>query len=324
MKTTKFTILFALLLSVFMLARGYLLAEVTNRIVAKVNSDIITLHDLNASIKKLTGLSAKELQRQDEKKFYQIRRAILDKLINQKIAEQQIIKLGIKVTAKDVEEAIEKVKRENNFTQEGLINSLKQEGLSLKEYKDEIEKEIERFQLVNYEVKSKIVITEEELKKYYQTHTKEYTEVPKVRLERIFLQVKSANDKKERARVKSVGVEILQRLKQGHDFSKVAKIYSQGPAGPEGGNLGWIEVSQLEPVLKEKITKLSVGEYTDLDFSPSGFQIIKLAEEKKGGLKPFEKIRDAIYSQLFKEKVEKRYAAWLNKLRKESFIKITF
>lgn len=324
MKTTKFTILFALLLSVFMLARGYLLAEVTNRIVAKVNSDIITLHDLNASIKKLTGLSAKELQRQDEKKFYQIRRAILDKLINQKIAEQQIIKLGIKVTAKDVEEAIEKVKRENNFTQEGLINSLKQEGLSLKEYKDEIEKEIERFQLVNYEVKSKIVITEEELKKYYQTHTKEYTEVPKVRLERIFLKVKSANDKKEIARVKSVGVEILQRLKQGHDFSKVAKIYSQGPAGPEGGNLGWIEVSQLEPVLKEKITKLSVGEYTDLDFSPSGFQIIKLAEEKKGGLKPFEKIRDAIYSQLFKEKVEKRYAAWLNKLRKESFIKITF
>ena len=324
MKTTKFTILFMLLLTVFMLTRGYLLAEVTNRIVAKVNSDIITLHDLNTSIKKSTGSSAKDLQRQNEEKFYQIRRAILDNLINQKIAEQQIIKLGIKVTAKDVEEAIEKVKRENNFTQEGLIKSLKLEGISLKEYKDEIEKEIERFRLVNYEVKSKIVITEEELKRHYQTHAKEYTEVPKVKLERIFLKVKSVNDKKEIARVKSVGVEILHRLKQGHDFSKVAKIYSQGPAGPEGGNLGWIEVSQLEPVLREKITKLSVGEYTDLDFSPSGFQIIKLAEEKKGGLKPFEKIRDAIYSKLFKEKVEKRYAAWLNKLRKESFIKITF
>jgi len=324
MKTNKFTILFALFLSVFMLARGYLLAEVTNRIVAKVNSDIITLHDLNTSIKKVTGSSAKELQRQNEKKFYQIRRAILDNLINQKIAEQQIIKLGIKVTAKDVEEAIEKVKRDNNFTQERLINSLKQQGLSLKEYKDEIEKEIERFQLINYEVRSKIVITEEVLKKHYQTHSKEYTEFPTVRLERIFLKVKSVNDKKEIARVKSVGVEILQRLKQGHDFSKVAKIYSQGPAGPEGGNLGWIELSQLEPVLREKITKISVGEYTDLDFSPSGFQIIKLAEEKKGGLKPFEKIRDAIYSKLFKENVEKRYAAWLNKLRKESFIKITF
>jgi len=324
MKTTKLIIFFTLLLIVFTLAPGSLLAEITNRIVAKVNSDIITLHDLNTSIKKLTGSSAKDLQLRNETKFYEIRRAILDNLINEKITEQQIIKLGIKVTAKDVEEAIEKVKKENNFTQEELIYSLKKEGVSLKEYKDELEKEIERFRLVNYEVKSKIVITEEEIKKYYQTHSKEYTEVSKVRLERIFLKVRSPNDKEEIARVKSLGLEILQRLRQGHDCSEMAKIYSQGPAGPEGGNLGWIKVSQLEPVLREQITKLLVGEYTDLNLVPSGFQIIKLAEEKKGGLKPFEEIRDAIYSKLFKEKVEKRYAAWLNKLRKESFIKVTF
>jgi len=324
MKTTKLRILFALLLILFALAPGYLLAEITNRIVATVNSDIITLHDLNVSIKKLTGSSAKDLQLKNEKEFYEIRRAILDNLVNEKITEQQIIKLGIKVTAKDVEEAIERVKKENNFTQEELIYSLKQEGVSLKEYKDKIEKEIERFRLVDYEVKSKIVLTEEEIKKYYQTHSKEYTEVSKVRLERIFLRVRSPNDKEEIARVKSLGVEILQRLQQGHDFSEMAKIYSQGPAGTEGGNLGWVKVGQLEPTLREKITKLLVGEYTDLDLVPSGFQIIKLAEEKKGGLKPFEEIRDAIYSKLFKEKVEKRYAAWLNKLRKESFIKITF
>jgi len=324
MKTTKLRILFALLLILFALAPGYLLAEITNRIVATVNSDIITLHDLNVSIKKLTGSSAKDLQLGNEKKFYEMRRAILDNLVNEKITEQQIIKLGIKVTAKDVEEAIEKVKKENNFTQEELINSLKQKGVSLKEYKDEVEKEIERFRFVNYEVKSKIVITEEEIKKYYQTHSKEYTEVSKVRLERIFLKVRSPNDKEEIARVKSLGVEILQRLKQGHDFSEMAKIYSQGPAGTEGGNLGWIKASQLELTLRKKIDELLVGEHTDLDFAPSGFQIIKLAEEKKGGLKPFEEIRDAIYSKLFKEKVEKRYATWLNKLRKESFIKVTF
>jgi len=324
MRTTKLIILFTLLLIVFTLAPGYLLAEITNRIVARVNSDIITLHDLNISIKRLTGSSARDLQLKNEKEFYEIRRAILDNLVNEKITEQQIVKLGIKVTAKDVEEAIEKVKKENDFTQEELIYNLKQEGVSLKEYKDKIKKEIKRFRLVNYEVKSKIVITEEEIKKYYQAHLKEYTVVSKVRLERIFLKVTSPNDKEEIARVKSLGVEILQRLKQGHDFSEMAKTHSQGPAGTEGGNLGWIKASQLEPTLRKKIDKLSVGEHTDLDFAPSGFQIIKLVEKKKGGLKPFEEVRDAIYSKLFKEKVEKRYATWLNKLRKGSFIKVTF
>jgi len=101
-------------------------------------------------------------------------------------------------------------------------------------------------------------------------------------------------------------------------------MHSQGPAGPEGGHLGWIKASQLEPTLREKIAKLSIGEHTDLDLAPSGFQIIKLVEDKKGGVKPLEKIRDAIYSKLFKEKVEKKYATWLNRLRKESFIKVTF
>ena len=324
MKMAKFTLLFTVVLTVVISAHGQLLAEITNKIVAKVNSDIITLRDLNTSIKKLTGSSVKDLQRQNEKKFYQIRRAILDNLINQKIAEQQIIKLGIKVTAKDVKAAIEKVKTENNLTQEELINSLKQEGVSLEEYKNDIEKEIKRYQLVNYEVKSKIVITEEELKNHYNSHVKEYTEVPQVRLQRIFLKVRSTNDKKEIDRIKAIGAEILERLKQGEDFSMVAKKYSQGPAGPEGGDLGWLKVNQLESVLKEKITRLSVGQYTDLDFSEPGFQIIRLAEENKGGLKPFEKIRDAIHSKLFKEKVEKRYSEWLHKLRKESFIKITF
>jgi len=324
MKNNKLAIFFGLLLIVFTLAPGCLLAGITNRIVATVNTDIITLHELNASIKRLIGLRPEDLKLRNEKKFYEIRRAVLDNLVNEKIAEQQIMKLGIKVTEKDVDEAIEKVKRENNFTQEELIYSLKREGITLKEYREKIKKEIERFRLVNYEVKSKIVITEEDIKKYYQIHSKEYAGVSKVRLARIFLKVRNPNDTEEVARVKSLGIEILQRLQQGHDFSEVAKTYSQGPARPEGGHLGWIKASQLEPTLRKKIAELSVGEHTDINPAPSGFQIIKLVEEKKGGLKPFEEIRDAIYSKLFTEKVEKRYTTWLNELRKESFIKVTF
>jgi len=206
------------LLILFLLGPGYLLAQITNRIIATVNSDIITLHELNTSIKRLTGLSNKDLKQRHKKQFYEIRRAVLDNLINEKIAEQQIIKLGIRLTEKDVEEAIEKIKKENNFTHEELIFNLKHEGVTLKEYKEKIKKEIERFRLVNYEVKSKIVITEEDIKKYYKMHTKEYSEVSKVKLMRIFLKVRNPDDMKEIARVKSLGIEILQRLKQGQRF----------------------------------------------------------------------------------------------------------
>lgn len=299
-------------------------AEITNRIVAIVNSDIVTLHELNTSIKRITGLSAKELRARDEEDFYEVRRAVLDNLINDELTRQQVMKLGIKVATEDVDEAIERVKRENNLTQEELIYSLKQEGITLEEYRERIKGEIERFQLVNYEVKSKIVITDEDVRNYYQEHTGEYREIPQVRLARIFLEVRNPDDEEEIAHVKSLGVEILDRLKEGDDFLTLARTYSQGPAAPEGGDLGWIKVSQLERTLRERIVDLSAGEYTNLELAPSGFQIIKLIEEKKGGIKPLEGVRDAVYSKLFKEKVEKRYARWLKRLRDESFIKIKF
>lgn len=324
MRAIKVILLFNLLCILSIPTTSYLWAEITNRIVAAVNTDIITLHELNTSIKKLTGLSAKDLQLRDKANFHEVRKSVLDNLINEKITKQQIIKLGIEVSAKDVDEAIERVKKQNNITLEELIHSLKMEGITLKEYKEQIKKDIQRFQLINSEVKSKIVITEENLKKYYQQNIKEYTETDKVKLARIFLKIRNPDDKEEIAKTKELGKEILRGLKEGRDFSGVAKIYSQGPAAPEGGNLGWIKLSQLEPKLRKKIAKLSIGEHTNLNLVPSGLQIIKLVEKKRERIKTFEEVRDAIHSKLFTKKVEEKYAAWLKKLREKSFIKVIF
>lgn len=324
MRALKAILPLELLLILFLLTPGHLWAEITNRIVAIVNVDIITLHELNTSMTRLTGLSLKGLQQKGETNFYEVRRTVLDKLINEKMAKQEITRVGIKVGKKEVDEAIEKVKRENNLTQKQLLYSLKMEGLTLKEYKERIKREIERFQLVNHEVKSKIVITEENVREYYQKHTGEYTEAHKLRLARIFLEIRNPDDKQEIAQVKDLGQEILGRLNEGRDFFEMARIYSQGPAAPEGGDLGWIKLSHCEPELRTRIAELSPGEHTDLHPAPSGFQIIKLIEEKKKSIKDLEEVRDAIYSKLFKVKVEKRYATWLNKLREQSFIKVIF
>jgi hypothetical protein len=51
---------------------------------------------------------------------------------------------------------------------------------------------------------------------------------------------------------------------------------------------------------------------------------MQLIEERKGGMKPFEEVRDAIYSKIYKGKVEEKYADWLSKLREQSFIKVVF
>jgi peptidyl-prolyl cis-trans isomerase SurA len=316
--------LLAMLCALSQVTSSNLGAEVTNRIVATVNSDIITLFELNNSIKQMTGMSAASLRLLDDDRFYQVRRAVLNTLINQKITEQQIRRSGIRVTDRDIEKAVEKVKRENNLTQEELLYTLKLEGITFKEYTSRVKREIERARLVNYEVKSKIVITEQDLRDYYLNHSEQFSEVHKVKLARILLKIGNPTDREGIARVRDVGEEIMGNLKAGCAFSDMAKAYSQGPAAPEGGCLGWISFDQLDASLKKRVMKLSPGEYTEFHPCPYGVQTVQLIDERKAGMKPFEKVRDAIYSKLFQGKVEERYATWLSKLREESFIKVVF
>jgi peptidyl-prolyl cis-trans isomerase SurA len=308
----------------FALLPGHVCAEVTNRIVASVNNDIITLWELNASIKRLTGLTPKDLQRRNEKEFYELRRALLNELINEKIAQQEIAKLELTITDEEVQASIERIKEENNLTQEELIASLNAEGTSFEEYRERIKKDIEHMRLVEREVRSKIVVTDEDIRRYYENNAHEYRQVHEVRLARIFLRIKDPDSAEEIAQVRAAGGEILQELNRGRDFSEMARKYSQGPGAPEGGDLGWIAMDQLETKLREAIATLSPGEYTDLRPAPSGFQIITVVEEKEAGVRPLEEVRDEIYSTLYKKQVEEKYAAWIQELREKSYIKVIF
>ena len=324
MRMSKSIVSLALLVMAFALLPGHVCAEVTNRIVASVNNDIITLWELNASIKRLTGLTPKDLQRRNEKEFYELRRALLNELINEKIAQQEIAKLELTVTDEEVQASIERIKEENNLTQEELIASLNAEGTSFEEYRERIKKDIEHMRLVEREVRSKIVVTDEDIRRYYENNAHEYRQVHEVRLARIFLRIKDPDSAEEIAQVRAAGGEILQELNSGRDFSEMARKYSQGPGAPEGGDLGWIAMDQLETKLREVVAKLSPGEYTDLRPAPSGFQIITVVEEKEAGVRPLEEVRDEIYSTLYKKQVEAKYAAWIQELREKSYIKVIF
>ena len=119
-------------------------AEVLNRIVAIVNSDVITLYELNAKIKQLTGLQPNDLRNQDMEGYLKTRRQVLDLLIDEKLASDKIQELGIDVSPKEVEAAIEKIKKDNNLTDEDLKTSLKKQELTYESYRKDIKNELER------------------------------------------------------------------------------------------------------------------------------------------------------------------------------------
>ena len=316
-------------LLVYLLMSGFfcqvsISAEICNRVVAIVNSEVITLHELNAKIRELTGLEPTELRIQDEKTYLETRRKTLDLLIDEKIALEKIRELGIEASPEEVDGAIERIKEANRLTHEDLVSGLEREGVNYETYRESIKSDLERRDLLNFEVKSRIIIREEKIREYYEQHKDEFRSEEKVHLAAILLRQEDPSNQDETRFLLGKAREIVARLKSGEDFGELARKFSQGPGAEEGGDLGFFKTSQLDPELIEIIKKMSAGDISEPIVRPSSIQIIRLEEEEEKGLKPFGEVRDAIYGILYQEEVNKMYSSWTKKLRESAYMKIIF
>ncbi len=294
--------------------------EICNRVVAVVNEELITLYELNRKIQEMTGLSPDELKERDRKAYIQTRKQVLELLINEKLAQEKIKQLGIKVSPEEVDAAIEKVKQDNQLTHEDLLATLKSQGLTYEKYRESIKKELERLKLINYEVKSKIIIREEEVRNFYQENLDRFKVKDKVRLAMIFIPFEGRD--KERARKKVQ--EILERLKKGEDFASLARQFSKGPNAQKGGDLGLFKWEELDPAIRKLVEKLPEGEITPPIVRPGGIKLIKVVRRYDSGVRPFDEVKDAIYAELYRQEVNRRYEAWLKELREKAYTKIIF
>jgi len=298
--------------------------EICNRVVAIVNDEVVTLYELDTMIQLLTGTPSKQLKNKSEEIYIKTRQKVLDDLVDQKIVLEKIKELKIEVTAKEVDQAIERVKADNQFTQEDLLAELKEQGNNYESYRKSIKEELERIQLINYEVKSKIILREEEIEEYYNTHRDEFTSEGRVRLALIFLKQEDPADKNEARALYQKAQDILSMIKGGKNFANLARKLSNGPGASEGGDLGVFKMAELNPEMAEIIKDLSAGEVSKPIIRPSGIKIIKVEEKDGGGEKSLEQVRNAIQTILYRKELDKKYSAWIKELRKKAYIKIIF
>ena len=299
-------------------------AEVCNRVVAVVNNDVITLYELNNRMKEMTGVTPDELKLKSETMYYDARQKILELLIDEKIAQAKIKELRIQVSERQVDNYVEKMKRDNQWTQEDLVAGLEKEGLSYEKYRERIKRDIERAQLIEYEVRSKIIIRDEAIQKYYEEQKGTFGVAEKVQLAGIFLMRRNLKSEEEMRELYKKAQEISAKLKAGADFSQMARSHSEGPGAKEGGDLGLFTVEHLEPGLKSVVEALPEGGISDPLVRPNGIQLIKVTKKQTGKIRSLEEMKDAIYGILYQEEVNRRYQNWIKELRESAYTRVVF
>ena len=300
-------------------------AEVVDRIIAYVNDDIITLSELN---ERTNAFEAARRQnpflREEEQSLENIRHNMLDLLINERLAAQEISRLKISVSDEDVDGAIARIIRENRLTQETLEAKLRQDGKTIEDLREQIKAGLQQKKLVNREVSSKTVITDEMIQAYYEDHIEEFQRKERWRIQDIYLPFTPTDTPEERTYLRKVAKQILERLRTEGDFTSLAKRYSQGPGAEAGGDLGFFSKGELEPVLEAAIEALKPGEVSPDIETTRGIHIIKLTEVDKSPAKPLEEVEGTIRDLLYRREVDFRYREWLSGLRERSYVKIVY
>ncbi|MGD9082853.1 MAG: SurA N-terminal domain-containing protein [Desulfobacterales bacterium] len=299
-------------------------AEVVDRIVAVVNDDIITLFELNQSFKpyeekiRILGYSTDK----EQQILFKVREDMLNRLIDQKLQDQEIERLKIKVDESELDQTIERIKEENFYTDEDLRLTLANEGLTMAEYRARIKEQILRTKLINLNVRSRVVITKEDITSYYQNHLDKYGGKKKYHLYNIIIKVPLFADERAKGKIKARMDAILTELKAGKSFENMAETYSESSLDAGGGDLGLFRLDELSPQLQDTVKEMKAGEFTPVLDTDQGFQIFFVKEIVKTSGKPLEEVSPEIEKILFNEVVEKKFQSWLEELRNQSAIKI--
>jgi len=167
-------------LSLFLLLGGILpsfgtAAELVDRIIAYVNDDIITLSELNERTNALVAARQQNpFLREQELSLEEMRHSMLNRLIDERLASQEISRLKISVSAEEIDETVARIMKENQLTQETLEAELRKEERTITDLRQQIKEGLEQRKLVSREVQSKTVITDEIVEAYYQSNLTDF------------------------------------------------------------------------------------------------------------------------------------------------------
>ena len=298
--------------------------QVVDRVVAVVNDDIISLYELNQTMKpfldkiKSMGYSIEK----ERQMTFKVRAEMLHQLINQKLTDQEVVRNNLKASEAEIDSAIERFKELKLYTDEDFREALASQGMTYDNYRAKLRDQILRNKLVNLEGKSKIVITQEDIKAYYDEHMGEFAGEAKYHLRNIIMKDTSMGDEAERDAILDKLEEIRTELLGGADFKEMARIHSQSPFAQSGGDLGTFNLGDLSEEIREALQGLSTGDITPVLETDQGFQIFFVEEVISSQGKTLEEASDAIQEALYNEAANKKFEAWLEDLRGRSHVKI--
>lgn len=274
--------------------------------VALVNDEAITLQELLALVPQNEGKGPKEMTVSAGEKE-ELRKHLLDQLIERKILLQEARRLKIELSEREVQQKFEELR--DGKGEAAFLAFLAERELTKEGWEKSTRENLLIEQLLNQLAGDQISISEAEMRQYYERHQEDWRVDDQIKLRQI---VVKTEDEAEN---------LLQQISQGADFSQTARLHSQFPQLGDGGDLGYLSPSEI-PVEFDPLLHAEIGSVSSVIRTPFGYHLVKIEDRLPARTLPFEEVREKIHQALLEGKRELLFSQWMDKARRTTEIKI--
>ncbi|RJG07085.1 molecular chaperone SurA [Noviherbaspirillum cavernae] len=252
--------------------------QLADAIIAVVNNEVITRQELTQRARMV------ELRMKNQGVALpppaEFQRQLLERMIVDRAQLQLAKEYGIRVDDGMLDRAVSRIAEQNKMSMQDFRNQLEREGTPFARFREEIRDEIAMQRLREREVDNKIQIAESEVDNYLAAEHGSAQVQQEYNLAQILVRTPENASAEQIAARRQRAEEVLQQLRSGGDFAKIAATYSDASDALSGGDLGWRNLDRLPQLFMNAVANLKPGQVSAIVQSPNGFHILKLAGQR--------------------------------------------
>jgi parvulin-like peptidyl-prolyl isomerase len=292
--------------------------ELIDAVAAQVGGDVVLLsevHELTEPIeKRMRDGGAREAD------ILVMRSDVLDRLIEQKLVADVVRRMELSASDEEVDQAIRSIAQDTGITTQQLIRSVTSHGLTLSEYRDKIRSEIERSKVINGMVRSKVRVTEEEVRLAFdERFSNQPTGGEEVHLRHIVVAF-GQDLLRDGETACLLAAEGRERIARGEiSFPALAREISSSNA-TRGGDLGWIHLDDVAAWMAPTVRALGSSGVSDVIEMPFGCNLLQVVERRSFQPITFEQAAGPLEQEISQRRTEQEFVKWIEEVRGQTYI----
>lgn len=288
--------------------------------VALVNGSGISREEYEREMNQVRNRMLRQGRQVSDSQLMEIKRVVLDNIIGRELLYQESRKQGVLVKTSDTEARWLSMK-DSYPSEVEFKNALTEMNLSEESLRTQLERSIALQQFIDGKIGLSITVVEKETKEFYNKNPAYFKKPETVHARHILIKVQPDDDASQKAAARKKIETIQRRLSAGEDFSTLARTFSEGPTGVKGGDLGFFGRGQMVKSFEDAAFALNPGEVSDLVRSSFGYHLINVIDKKPESIYPYDDVKESIYQNLRRQRVDKEVKHYVEKLKSRADVK---